>query len=264
MENGNMPVIVMLPTDSLIPYANNPRQNLAAVDAVAASIKEFGFKVPIIIASNRVIVAGDTRLKAAKKLQMPEVPCIVADDLTEGQIKAFRLADNKVAEIATWDMDALQAELQQLAETFSFSMEQFGFPALEPDGTTPYTAKISPVLYEPTDLPSGTEASMLYDFSKTQELLQKIDECALPDDQKAFLRIAASRFTVFNYSMIADYYAGTTLEMQKMMRELALVIIDFDEALEQGFVLWTKKLEKILGKRSQGGEAGAGEGGAHE
>ncbi len=120
------PQIVMIPTNSLIPYANNPRHNEAAVNAVAASIKEFGFKVPIIITSEKVIVAGHTRYKAAQKLELVEVPCIIADDLSEGQIKAFRLADNKVAEIATWDMDALQAELQQLME-MEFDMSGFGF-----------------------------------------------------------------------------------------------------------------------------------------
>lgn len=82
------------------PYENNPRKNDDAVDAVAASIKEFGFKVPIVIDSNGVIVAGHTRYKAAKKLKLKTVPCIEANDLTDDQIKAFRLADNKVSELA--------------------------------------------------------------------------------------------------------------------------------------------------------------------
>lgn len=82
------------------PYANNPRKNDAAVPKVASSIKEFGFKVPIIIDSNGEIVAGHTRYKAAKQLKLENVPCIIADDLTDEQIKAFRLADNKVAEAA--------------------------------------------------------------------------------------------------------------------------------------------------------------------
>ena len=82
----------------LTPYRNNPRKNDAAVDKVAASIAEFGFKVPVVIDKDGTIVAGHTRYKAAQKLGMPEIPCIVADDLTEEQIKAFRLADNKVGE----------------------------------------------------------------------------------------------------------------------------------------------------------------------
>ena len=110
--------------DDLIPYDNNPRNNDDAVPAVVASISEFGFKVPIIIDKDNVIVAGHTRLKAAKRLGLKQVPCIVADDLSEEQIKAFRLADNKVAELATWDLEKLELELSELDD---FGMEDFGF-----------------------------------------------------------------------------------------------------------------------------------------
>ena len=82
------------------PYEKNPRKNDGAVDAVANSIKEFGFKVPVVIDSAGVIICGHTRYKAAQKLGIDTVPCVVADDLTEEQIKAYRLADNKVAELA--------------------------------------------------------------------------------------------------------------------------------------------------------------------
>lgn len=108
----------------LSPYENNPRNNDNAVDAVAASIKEFGFKVPIVIDSSGVIVAGHTRFKAAKRLGLANVPCIVADDLSPAQIKAFRLADNKVSELAEWDNSLLYSELEDLAD---FDMESFGF-----------------------------------------------------------------------------------------------------------------------------------------
>lgn len=108
----------------LKPYEKNPRKNDEAVQYVAESIKQFGFKVPIIIDKNNVIVAGHTRFKAAKKLGISEVPCIVAEDLTEEQIKAFRLADNKVAEMADWDFDLLFGELDDLLE---FDMSAFGF-----------------------------------------------------------------------------------------------------------------------------------------
>lgn len=113
-------------TSDLKEYENNPRNNDGAVDAVAASIKEFGFKVPIVIDQRNVIVAGHTRLKAAKALGLEKVPCIVADDLTEEQIKAFRLADNKTAELAEWDFDKLETELAELAE-MGIEMDGFGF-----------------------------------------------------------------------------------------------------------------------------------------
>lgn len=105
------------------PYENNPRNNDDAVEYVANSIREFGFKVPIIIDRNNVIVAGHTRLKASELLGLTEVPCIRADDLTDEQIKAFRLADNKVSEIATWNMDLLREELDGI----EMAMEEFGF-----------------------------------------------------------------------------------------------------------------------------------------
>ena len=113
--------------DEIVPYENNPRHNDGAVDAVAASITEFGFKVPIIIDQNNIIVTGHTRLKAALKLGMAEVPCIVADDLTEEQVKAFRLADNKVSELAKWDFDMLNMELEELEELGNIDMSAFGF-----------------------------------------------------------------------------------------------------------------------------------------
>lgn len=115
--------IVMKKVDELIPYVNNPRHNDHAVDTVASSIKNFGFKVPIVIDRFNEIVTGHTRLKASIKLGYEEVPCIVADDLTDEQIKAFRLADNKVSELAEWDFELLEAELGLL----DFDMEQFGF-----------------------------------------------------------------------------------------------------------------------------------------
>jgi site-specific DNA-methyltransferase (adenine-specific) len=120
--------IIELKTDELIPYVNNPRNNDDAVDYVASSIKEFGFKVPIIVDKDKTIVAGHTRLRAAKKLGLETVPCIMADDLTEQQVKAFRLADNKVSEFATWDMDKLMIELEALDD---IDMSEYGFEELE-------------------------------------------------------------------------------------------------------------------------------------
>lgn len=106
------------------PYGKNPRKNDDAVPYVAESIKQFGFKVPIVIDKNNVIVAGHTRYKAAKKLGFKSVPCIIAADLTDEQIKAFRLADNKVSEKAEWDLDLLDSELEGI---FDIDMTDFGF-----------------------------------------------------------------------------------------------------------------------------------------
>lgn len=116
--------IVNKKTVELKPYKNNPRRNDTAVEYVANSIREFGFKVPVVIDKNNVIVAGHTRVKAAKELGIDYIPCVVADDLTEEQIKAFRLADNKTAEFSEWDFDLLHFEIDDICD---IDMEQFGF-----------------------------------------------------------------------------------------------------------------------------------------
>lgn len=109
--------------ENLIPYENNPRDNDKAVDKVANSIKEFGFKQPIVIDKNNVIVIGHTRLKASKKLGLKTVPCLYADDLTDDQIKALRLADNKTNEFASWNLDKLDLEIKDI----ELDLEPFGF-----------------------------------------------------------------------------------------------------------------------------------------
>lgn len=110
------------------PYENNPRQNDNAVEKVAESIRAFGFKVPLVIDADGVIVTGHTRYKAAKQLGLEKVPCIRATDLTPEQVRAFRLADNKVAEFAQWDFDLLQCEIKELKDELpDMDLSAFGF-----------------------------------------------------------------------------------------------------------------------------------------
>ena len=122
------PKITMMALEDIKPYENNPRFNDNAVEAVANSIKEFGFKVPIVVDKNNVIVNGHTRYKASQKLGLKQVPVIVADDLTEKQIKAFRIADNKTSDLADWNMALLGEEIQ-LIDDVDFT--DFGFNELE-------------------------------------------------------------------------------------------------------------------------------------
>ena len=121
--------IIQKRLDELKPYEKNPRRNAEAVEFVANSIKEFGFKVPIVVDKNNVIVAGHTRYLASKDLGLETVPCIVADDLTDKQIKAFRIADNKTADKALWDFNLLGDELKGLLD--DFNMVDFGFGDFE-------------------------------------------------------------------------------------------------------------------------------------
>ena len=149
--NSNNLKIVEKPTAELLPYENNPRFNDNAVAPVAKSISEFGFKVPIVIDSSGVIICGHTRFKAAQQLGLEKVPCVIADDLSEEQIKAFRIIDNKTGELATWAIDDLNAELATLTD---FDMKSFGFDTNAIEGVDISPDKFS----EDFSLPTETNA----------------------------------------------------------------------------------------------------------
>lgn len=119
--------IKMMKLSAIKPYANNPRKNDAAVEKVAASIEEFGFLVPILLDKDSVIVAGHTRYKAAEKLGIDKVPCIVLDDLSEDDIRQYRIIDNKTSELSSWDYGLLTAELGEITELNmgAFGLEKF-------------------------------------------------------------------------------------------------------------------------------------------
>lgn len=230
----------------LIPYENNPRKNDEAVEAVAASIKEFGFKVPIIVDADNVIIAGHTRLKAAQLLGMESVPVVRADDLTDEQVKAFRLADNKTAELAGWDFTALEDEL---AAIDNIDMTKFGFEKIVEEQSdteeNPYTHKTDIPHYDVVGFMVGIPD--LVDTKKADEIIKEIDEADITIEQKNFLRLAAQRLNVFNYKMIAEYYAQADENVQCLMEKLALVIIDIDNAIANGYVKLSKRLDALIG-----------------
>lgn len=234
-------------TADLIPYANNPRNNDNAVEAVANSIKEFGFKVPIVIDKNKVIVAGHTRLKAAQKLGLEKVPCIIADDLTPEQIDAFRLADNKTGELAEWNDELLQLELNKLNGIIQ--MDQFGFSELEEelnelDHDNPYSQDVKIPHYEPTG--EKVAVSDLCDETKTNQLIEEIESAKIPEDIKHFLRMAAYRHTVFNFKKIAEYYSNANEDIQELFEKSALVIVDMNDAMANGWIKLTKTIEELI------------------
>ena len=235
--------IKMVELKDLKPYENNPRNNDEAVKYVAKSIEEFGFKVPMVIDKDNVIVAGHTRYKAAKKLGIEEVPCIIADDLTEEQIKAFRLVDNKVAERATWNDDLLEIELNDI---LNINMQDFGFDLLKDieELVNPYSQKVNIPQYEITG--ECPDISELVDDIKTKELIREIQESNVSDKEKEFLINGAMRHLVFNYKLIAEYYAHANEEMQKLMEKSALVIIDLDDAIANGYAQMIEKLKEMV------------------
>lgn len=165
--------IVYKKVEDLVPYENNPRNNDSAVDAVANSIKEFGFKVPVVIDAENNVVAGHTRIKACKKLGIDEVPCIIADDLDEEQVKAFRLADNKVGELATWDLDKLNIELGELEE-FNIDMADFGFDVTDINADEHGVGKQNDVLKETFQIIVDCDNE-----EDAEEKYQKIKECGI-------------------------------------------------------------------------------------
>lgn len=177
--------------DEIHPYENNPRFNKDAVSKVAASIKKFGFKNPILVDKNMVIIAGHTRLEAAKKLKLDEVPCIVAADLNEKSAKALRLADNKVAEFSTWDYLKLDEELKGLGDAFDFA--DFGFGGALADDSFGAGNSAGGSFVETDDIPDSGE-----EFHEEGSLPQElqgvdIDPDDLPkiqgDDQTAMQRV---------------------------------------------------------------------------
>jgi len=149
------------------PYENNPRFNETAVDAVAASIKEFGWRSPLVVDENNVIICGHTRYKAALKLGLEEVPVHVAKDLSPEQVKAYRIADNKSGELAEWDFDKLKIELGDLSgEDFDLSLLAFDTEELEMLLNGDNNAVVTEGLTDPEDVPEAPEQPM----SKTGEL----------------------------------------------------------------------------------------------
>jgi len=241
MEKKSKIQIEYLDIDNLIPYENNPRLNEKAVDVVAKSIKEFGFKNPIIIDSMNTIIAGHTRLLASRKLGLKEVPIIRVEDLNKEQIRAFRIADNKTAEFSMWDEDLLKIELEGLEGIFTGFDEGY----FDEDLENPYTKKVEIPTYEPTE-EQAPPLGVLVNEEKTLELENKILMSNVSSENKEFLLKASKRHLQFNYANIAEYYAHADIEMQELMEQSALVIIDYQDAISNGYVKLSKGIEDLM------------------
>lgn len=224
----------------IVPYANNTKQHdKTQIKNVAESIKQFGFVQPIVIDANDVIVIGHCRAMAAEMLGMDLVPCVCVDDLTPEQVNALRIVDNKTNE-SEWDLDLLALELPQIdLDAFDFD---FGMKDTEEKDET-YTQKIKVPQYQITG--ECPELSEMYDQFKESALIREIEQSTVTDEEKDFLRAAARRHCVFNYRNIAEYYAHATPEMQELMEKSALVIIDYDDAIANGYVKLSKRLEEL-------------------
>lgn len=246
--------IEYIKTGFLIPYARNSRTHSEhQISQIAGSIKEFGFTNPVLIDEGNGIIAGHGRVLAAQVLNLEDVPCIKLTHLSEAQKRAYVIADNKLALNAGWDDDLLKIELAELFD-LGFDLALTGFDEKElkeildeetnQDDENPYTNKVDSPTYEPVG--EKPEISDLYDDGHALGLIEDIKNSKLPDKEKQFLMAAASRHIVFDYGKVANYYAHSNAEVQKLMEDSALVIIDFNKAIEQGYVKLNDKLNEIF------------------
>lgn len=245
--------IEQLSVESLIPYIRNSRTHSdAQVAQIAASIKEFGFTNPVLIDKDGGIIAGHGRIMAARKLKMDEVPCIRLAHLSPIQARALVIADNKLALNAGWDDNMLALELKDLGE-LNYDLSITGFSSKELQqlldiaaAESIYSNKIAVPTYEPRNKKPPVED--LYDDEKAMDLIADIKDSKLSQKEKDFLMAAASRHIVFNYSKVADFYAHSSKECQELMEKSALVIIDYKQAIENGFVHLTAQIDELNGE----------------
>lgn len=244
----------------LIPYARNSRtHSYEQITKIASSIREFGFLNPVIVDGQNGIIAGHGRVMAAQKLGLIEIPVLQADHLSDAQKRAYIIADNRLALDAGWDAEMLRVEFSELADLgFDLSLTGFddqdfadigldefgsGEPALDDEK---YTAKIETPIYEiKGDKPAILE---ICDTSKTDSMIQDIKAAKLPQDVEGFLIEAAHRHTVLNYEKIAEFYAHQPENIRQLMRDSALVIIDYGAAIERGYVRLTKEMQQLSGE----------------
>ena len=243
--------IVYKKINELKPYKNNSRtHDESQIKQICESIKEYGWTNPVLIDEKGMIIAGHGRVEAGKKLDIKEVPCIVLSGLTEAQKKAYVIADNKMALNAGWNEELLKTELENLKE-LDFDLELTGFSKKELDKlfdeineSNPYTAKTEIPQYEiKGEMPEIYE---LIEEEKVNQLIEDIRKSNVGEKEKEFLIKSAYRHYGFNYSKIAEYYCHQNKEMQELMEKSALVIIDINNAIAEGYAELKEEMEEMI------------------
>ena len=240
-------------TEDLIPYARNSRTHSAEqIAQIAASIREFGWTNPVLIDGENGIIAGHGRVLAAHKLGETQVPTIELSHMSDIQKRAYIIADNKLALNAGWDNEMLALELGALGN-LGFDINLIGFSAEElkllmdiAEADAIYSNKITVPIYEPRNKKPPIED--LYDDTKAINLIADIKKSKLTQKEKDFLMAAASRHIVFNYSKVADFYAHASKECQELIEKSALVIVDYKQAIENGFVHLSAQIDDLNGE----------------
>lgn len=240
--------IEKIKVDEIIPYADNAKIHTdRQIEQIRSSILEFGFNDPIAIDENNVVIEGNGRLMAIKDLGYKEVDCIRIEGLTEDQKRAYILVHNQLTMNTGFDIEILNKELERIK---GIDMTQFDFEInidfdndIDTGDGNKYTQKVDVPQYEPTgECPDIYE---LCDSGKADSFLEEIREANITDDEKDFLIKATRRLYEFNYKKIAEYYAQASPEMQELMEHLALVIIDFDNAIAYGYAQLSAALEEM-------------------
>ncbi len=237
----------MVVPDELVPYEKNPKNhNDKDIGLIIKSIQRNGWGDPILVCpETKEVLSGNGRLIAAKKMGLEKVPVVYAPEgLTEKQKADLVIASNKLVEVSDYNQN-----LDFLIGDFGLDPEDFGIEIPETEShqpeNNPYEMKIDTPVYEITG--EEPDISELTDTKKAEDLIAEIDSMDLPEKQKKFLKTCATRLFEFNYSKIAEYYAHQDPTMQGIMEKLALVIIDYNKAIENGFVDMTQKIEKLVG-----------------
>ena len=225
---------------------NNPRiikDN--KFNKLVKSIKEFPEMLnlrPVVVNKEMIVLGGNMRLKASISAGIKEIPIVIADKLTEEQEKEFIVKDN--VGFGEWDWDILANEWNPV------KLEEWGLDVwqdnIEDEVDNNYTRKIVAPTYKPNKVKPKTID--LFDSKKYNKLIKNIKESKLEKADKEFLITAALRHIIFDYSKIADYYAHSNKEVQDFMEQSALIIIDFDKAIENGYVKLTKEIANIYGE----------------
>ena len=214
---------------------SNPRKITAVqLKKLKESIQSFPEMLelrPLIVDNEQKVLGGNMRLTALKELGYEKVPIISVDNLTEEQKKEFIIKDN--LSFGEWDWDILQND-RDIPKLEDWGMEIMELESEDKDDNNPYTKKVEAPIYTPNETLPALETT--YDKSKFDWLVKKIDESPIDNEYKEYLKLCAVRHIKFNYERIADVYAHAPKEVQELMEDAALIIIDFDKAVELGYV----------------------------
>ena len=247
---------------------NARRHDQRNLDAIAESLREHGQRKPIVaqkVGERLVVRAGNGTLQAAKALGWKRLAVLVVEE-DDREATRYALRDNRTAELAEWDDEALRQALRECAESEAeiaalgwtpeeFSSDSIGdaLRAEKAENLSTYTQKIKAPIYVPTgEKPS---VASLVDRKKAEELIASISASAVPEDISQFLRSAAERHARFDFGRIAEFYAHASPEVQRLMEDSALVIVDFNRAIEGGFVKLTSALGRLADLEEAGDDA---------